>query len=238
MFTAWVVPISLVTIVPAAFFGAVLSFIAVELMVDWLVESRHRCPTSGYVVVWVTFVAINLFGVELGMLTGIGAQMAAFIVLYSRTGTLLVQRFARSNVIRGFKQRSLTSQLRQEIITLELHGYVFFGSAVKIVETARRICFSPSKSEVTAPPTLGTPGKAGSQRLQVTGKQPRFLVLDLTHVTGLDSTGARAEFPELTICAATLDFLRRVYTYATASFLSRIEECGGPMQVRRRASSL
>jgi SulP family sulfate permease len=179
-------PISLVTIIPSFFFGSVLCYIAAELLKEWLIESRETCSKSEYGVVWASFIAINLFGVEIGMLCGVLAQILAFVFMYARSGNLLTQRYWHSNVIRGFKQRSLTSKLHKDIVTLELHGYVFFGSATRILEAVKRCCF-PSAGNVAPQDSGETPQKASN-------KAVKFLILDFYHVTGLDSTGAATCF--------------------------------------------
>jgi MFS superfamily sulfate permease-like transporter len=179
-------PISLVTIVPSFFFGSVLSYIAAELLKEWLIDSRDTCSKSEYGVVWVSFLAINAFGVEIGMLTGILAQILAFVIIYARSGNLLTQRYWHSNVIRGFKQRSLSSKLHKDIVTLELHGFVFFGSAVRILEAVKRCCYLHAASDI-AKDSSDSPS-------QNTGQAVKFLVLDFYHVTGLDTTGAATCF--------------------------------------------
>ena len=123
-------PISLVTVVPSFFFGSVLCYIAAELLMEWLIDSRQTCSKSEYGVVWISFLAINFFGVEIGMLCGVLAQILAFVFMYAASGNVLTQRYWHSNVIRGFKQRSLSSKLHRDIVTLELHGFVFFGSGL------------------------------------------------------------------------------------------------------------
>ena len=198
MAIAWALPISLVTVVPASFFGAVLCFIAVELLVDWLVEARERCSRIEYAIVLLSYGAINLLGVELGMLCGILAQSISFIVIYSRSGTLLTQRFWHSNVIRGFKQRSLTSKLRAHIITLELHGFMFFGSEVKILSAVQRACF-PTASASASPSQAADKAREDSSSVVVAAaSKTRYLILDFYHVTGLDSTAAATCF--VTLC--------------------------------------
>jgi CRP-like cAMP-binding protein len=182
-----------VTIVPSFFFGSVLCYIAAELMMEWLIDSRETCSKSEYGVVWVSFVGINLFGVEIGMLFGILAQILAFVFMYARSGNLLTQRYWHSNVIRGFKQRSLSSKLHKDIVTLELHGFVFFGSAVRILEAVKRCCFPPEYGDASNGDR--TPTDPGSETpLVKPGHTVKCLLLDFYHVTGLDSTGAATCF--------------------------------------------
>lgn len=179
-------PISLVTIVPSFFFGSVLCYIAAELLKEWLIDSRDTCSKSEYGVVWVSFLAINVFGVEVGMLMGILAQILAFVIMYARSGNLLTQRYWHSNIIRGFKQRSLSSKLHKDIVTLELHGFVFFGSAVRILEAVKACCFLRTAGE--------SPKVSSNSKTENSGQAVKFLVLDFYHVTGLDTTGAATCF--------------------------------------------
>ena len=69
----FLLPISILAYVPKLFFGAILCYVAVELVVDWLVMSwvHGLVSTTEFVVVWATFVAINAVGLEAGMAIGI-----------------------------------------------------------------------------------------------------------------------------------------------------------------------
>ena len=205
MAVCFFLPVSLVTVVPSCFFGSVLCFIAVELIFEWLIESKERCTRAEYFVVWVTFIAINLFGVEAGMGIGIIAQILAFVILYARSGNLLTQRYWHSNVIRGYKQRSLSSKLHREIVTLEMHGFIFFGSAVRILDHVRSNLFrDPThrhhrQSQLQNLQSHSSLGSASSSSAELKTRGPiQYLILDFYHVTGLDSTGAATCF--VTLC--------------------------------------
>ena len=77
-------PFSIVAFVPKLFFGAVLTFIAADLMIDWLVRSRSKVHRTEYGVILVTFAGINLFGLELGMGAGVLIAMVCFIYDYAQ----------------------------------------------------------------------------------------------------------------------------------------------------------
>merc|ERR1711965_1115272 len=64
-------PIAIVSYVPKLFFGAVLTFIAADLMSDWLYHSRSKVHPIEYIVILLTFLFINLFGLETGMCAGV-----------------------------------------------------------------------------------------------------------------------------------------------------------------------
>jgi SulP family sulfate permease len=62
------IPISLTSYIPKLFFGSLLLLIASDLMYDWLIDARHKMMLSEYTVCLVTFLAIQIFGIEGGEL--------------------------------------------------------------------------------------------------------------------------------------------------------------------------
>eukprot|EP01052_Picozoa_sp_SAG31_P032543 SAG31_NODE_3578_length_4103_cov_1.960789_3_plen_70_part_00 len=60
-------------------------------------------------------------------------SLIGFILQYGSTGTVVTQRFWHSNVIRGIRARAITGAQHSRIVTLELHGFLFFGSAVSLL---------------------------------------------------------------------------------------------------------
>eukprot|EP00911_Craspedida_sp_UC1_P000094 UC1_evm1s78 len=133
-------PVSLLHYVPRFFFGAVLIFIAIDLMVDWLWHARKLVHTVEYLLIWGTFIAINALDLELGMLAGIGMAVLVFIFEYSRQPKTDEHR-SFSHVSRHPAQHHILTHGDGHTITaLRLSGYIFFGSAVGMVkEIARRL---------------------------------------------------------------------------------------------------
>eukprot|EP01050_Picozoa_sp_SAG11_P022846 SAG11_NODE_4422_length_1901_cov_3.248613_1_plen_304_part_00 len=153
---------------------------------------RQDAVRSGaeFAIVWLSFVAINIFDILPRFCVGVLFQLLFFVVHYARNGLLLRQRHWTSNVIRGFSKRSLmavrrlahgaiggaflekipfhTSNAaalkrsrqacnawaaacftcaavagraqanRREIVMLQCHGYLFFGSAVRCASSPAR----------------------------------------------------------------------------------------------------
>lgn len=58
--------------------------IAVDLLVEWLVQARHKLSEREYAVCLLTFLSIQATGIEVGMLIGILLSMMAFVVSYSQ----------------------------------------------------------------------------------------------------------------------------------------------------------
>ena len=61
-------PITFMAYIPKLFFGAILIFIAFDLMLEWLWEARHLVHAGEYVIIWCTFIAILCTTLEIGML--------------------------------------------------------------------------------------------------------------------------------------------------------------------------
>ena len=151
-------PFSVVSYVPKLFFGAVLTFIAADLMLDWLVLSRSKVHPIEYGVILCTFFMINLVGLELGMACGVLVAMASFIYDYAKVP--VVQRVKlRSNVIRSLPVSSTLAEEQEQIITLRCRGYIFFGSTIQIMDSVMRSVVLPP----TTMPSVAAQLAAGAQ---------------------------------------------------------------------------
>ena len=134
--TVVVLPISLTSYVPKLFFGSLLMLISVDLMWVWLVLARRKMMIFEYGVCLATFAAILCVGVEGGLAFGVLFASVAFVVSNASIARA-TPSFKSSNVVRTFEERSVLLANRAKIVTLSLSGYVFFGSAVKILEEVK-----------------------------------------------------------------------------------------------------
>lgn len=126
--------------VPLFFFAATLTFTGFELLFEWLIEVRSKLTSTEYGVLLVTFMAIQVLGINGGMATGVVAAMMQFISSHSAsTEPTLVER--RSRVVRSGRDMQRLKELleSQHILTLQLSGTIFFGSSVKLLEDITRV---------------------------------------------------------------------------------------------------
>ncbi|KAJ8575874.1 hypothetical protein ON010_g3337 [Phytophthora cinnamomi] len=140
-----VAPVSLMAFVPKFLFGAVMIFIGIDLLKTWLVDVYHKLLFAEYLTVVGTFCCLNVFGVQLGLATGVALAAASFLVEYAKAQDVKIVH-KTSNVIRNADQHALlydsnspsadpgSSGSRQQdaIVTIELQGHIFFGSATRI----------------------------------------------------------------------------------------------------------
>ncbi|KAL3659284.1 hypothetical protein V7S43_015861 [Phytophthora oleae] len=141
-----VTPISLMAVVPKFLFGAVMIFIGIDLLKTWLVNVFHKLLFAEYLTVVGTFCCLNVFGVQLGLATGIALAATSFLVEYAKTQDVRIVH-KTSNVIRNADQHALLyganlvsgddeyssgSRQQEAIVSIELQGHIFFGSATRI----------------------------------------------------------------------------------------------------------
>eukprot|EP01052_Picozoa_sp_SAG31_P013885 SAG31_NODE_847_length_11532_cov_2.297560_8_plen_355_part_00 len=101
-----------------------------------------------------------------------------------------------SRVARGYEERQILAKRRAQLLTVELHGHIFFGSVVSIIQTIeQRLHFAPSKMMDSE---AGTTKNEDVDATHTQGRRlVRYIVLDCAAVTGIDATAARACFLNL-----------------------------------------
>ncbi|KAL4094690.1 hypothetical protein PRIC1_010348 [Phytophthora ramorum] len=130
-------PFSIIAYVPKVFFGALQMLVCLDLMTEWLWHARNKLLSREYGIVWLTFLSMVFVNLELGIVVGI--IIAGFNFIYSYIATSSVHRvMKRSRVERDLRERVLLQNMRMSIVTLELEGYIFFGSSVKVMDEVRR----------------------------------------------------------------------------------------------------
>src|SRR5262249_1159069 len=98
---------------------------------------------------------------------GLVAAVLLFVINYSRINVVkhaLSGLTYRSRVTRGSRQRSFLQERGEQILILQLQGYLFFGTANSLLEQVRARVNRPDLAPI------------------------RFLILDFRQVPGLDST--------------------------------------------------
>jgi sulfate permease, SulP family len=152
-------------LIPRMIVGGVLVFLGLAFIVEWVWDKRRRLPPMEYAVVLVILVAIIAWGFLVGVVIGLVLAVALFAISYGRIELVHEVAFGetyRSNVDRPADERAELRGLSERVQILRVSGFVFFGSANRLLERIR-----PRLEEATP---------------------PRFLVIDLRRVTGVDSS--------------------------------------------------
>ncbi len=156
---------ALIALLPRIVLGGLLAFVALSFFADWLVDGYRRLPLADFAIVVTILLVVATLGFLAGVAIGLAAAVMLFIVNYSRVDPVrheLSRASFQSNVDRPPRDHGLLRAHGELIQIVELQGFVFFGSAMALLDRVRR-------------------------RLE-RGAPPRFVVVDLADVVGTDSS--------------------------------------------------
>jgi SulP family sulfate permease len=157
----------LLVLFPKPVLGALLLFVGVGFLVDWLYDGWFRLRRGDYVVGIGMLVAVAFIGILPAMAIGVLASVVIFVVNYGRTEVVYQEmsgRAARSNVEWPFAVRELLRSNGDRIHLARLRGFLFFATAYTIADHVRRRLTDRSRP------------------------QPWFLILDFRRVRGIDGS--------------------------------------------------
>jgi sulfate permease, SulP family len=160
---------SVIELIPRMIVGGVLVFLGLAFLVEWVWDKRKVLPPVEYVVVLLILATIIGTGKFLpGVVVGLVMAVILFAVSYGRIELVHEVAFGEtyhSNVDRPAGERAALRTMENKVQILLVNGFLFFGSANGLLELIR-------KRAETDP--------------------PRFLVIDLRRVTGVDSSAVVA----------------------------------------------
>jgi SulP family sulfate permease len=156
---------SILEFLPQFVISGLLIFFGAEFLYEWLWNARKRMSRLDYLL---TFGIVGVIA-TLGFLPGVGVGLAAAIVLfvyrYSRIDVVkhaLTAQDHQSNIERSLDQTEFLREQGDAVLVLELQGFIFFGTANRIVDRIRSSLLSQDAL--------------------------RFVILDFRLVTGVDSS--------------------------------------------------
>ncbi|NJP09278.1 MAG: SLC26A/SulP transporter family protein [Leptolyngbyaceae cyanobacterium RU_5_1] len=159
--------VSFLSFFPKLVLGGLLLFIGLELLVLQLYDGWFKLPKVDYAIVLLIMAIVVLFGFVMGVFVGLVISISLFVLNYSRIDvaryTLSGASFS-SHRKRPFNQERMLREQGEQIYVLTLQGFIFFGTAHRLLTQIRQRVYAPS------PPIL------------------QFIVLDFHWVTGLDSS--------------------------------------------------
>lgn len=169
----WVVGPGIAGYVPCVIVGCMIFHLGMELVKEGVFETYGVMTGLEYMTIWIIVIAMALLGFVEGVFVGIVLACLFFVYLYSHRAPIRSSysgRAARSTVRRVYHHRQCLDQLSSQIHVLKLQGFMFFGT-IESTETHIRALFD--------------------DRLWKSSPI-RFLLLDMTLVTGLDFSAAEA----------------------------------------------
>jgi SulP family sulfate permease len=156
---------SVLEVLPQFVISGLLIFFGAEFLYEWLWNSRRRMSRLDYLLTVGIVVVIATTGFLPGVAVGLAAAIALFVYRYSRIDVVkhvLTAEDHQSNIERSLDQAEFLRENGDAVLILELQGFIFFGTANRIVDRIR----AHSLSEDSL----------------------RFVILDFRLVTGVDSS--------------------------------------------------
>ncbi len=166
------------SVLPIGVFAAVIAFLGIDLLVTWLWVERRRLPLRDFLVIVLILAVAATIGFLEAIATGILAASSLFIFAYSRVDVVRLKTTGarkRSGVERGRRDLEVLSERGDRIAIYELSGYLFFG-------TAHRLISEISEDSVAQP--------------------KEFLIMNFRRVQGIDASAAFALRRLVQLCAA------------------------------------
>jgi sulfate permease, SulP family len=151
-------------LLPKVVFGALLTYLGLAFLWEWVVQSWSRLPRIDYLIVLMILVVIAAIGFLEGVTVGIIAAVIMFVVSYSRTSVIkheLSGSTFKSRVTRNAADQAVLEAIGEQAYFLQLQGFIFFGTAHGLLEKVRE---------------------------RIHQMTTRYIVLDFERVIGLDST--------------------------------------------------
>jgi SulP family sulfate permease len=139
---------SLIIYLPKPLIGGLLLFFGISLLMEWAYDSWFKLPKADYFLVLFILVVIASFGYLKGVGIGIVIAGILFAVNYSRTNVVkheLTGSTCKSKVERAARQERLLQEKGDQVYILVLQGYIFFGTADKILTQIKQRMENPKK---------------------------------------------------------------------------------------------
>lgn len=210
---------------PKPVLGSLLLFLGLDLLIHWVYESWFKLSWIDYGTVLITMGAINWIGFLEGICIGFAITSAIFLYRYSQVGTtpIVYTQAIATSFREGSEGPEQNSTDKDQILVLELQGFLFFGSATNLWQIIRQKItgYEVLEQVLLAATQVSSPTYTESINNQESIKvirrsTPRYLLLDFRQVSGLDAS-AVLTFSRI-LESAEQKGLTVVYTHLTPEF--------------------
>lgn len=172
-FGLWVAGPVVIGYVPVMVVGTLIYMLGIDLAQEALWATYGRLHKLEYITIVVIALVMGVYDFVVGIGIGIGLACLVYVVQTSRKTVIRAEfsgAIAESTVRRHPRQRQYLHKVGPQIRVVKLGGYLFFGSIVKVEKKVRAVI----DAEAFASEPI------------------RYLILDFSHVTGIDFSAAEA----------------------------------------------
>jgi SulP family sulfate permease len=192
---------AILSAIPKMVAGGMLIFLGISFLFEWIYDAWFTLPKLDYFLIWLILIIIATVGFLEGVAVGILVAALLFVLNYSRINVvrhgISGANFA-SHVIRPRLHQQLVKEKGDGLYILELQGYIFFGTADKLVSGIRERISDPDLPKI------------------------RYLILDFRLVTGIDSS-ATLSFSKLKQLAEAQE-ITLIFTCLSLKIQSQLEK--------------
>ncbi|KAF8244954.1 hypothetical protein K440DRAFT_557552 [Wilcoxina mikolae CBS 423.85] len=156
--------------IPVMVVGALIFLLGIELMREALYDTWGKLSKLEYLTICAIVVTMGAWDFVIGILVGVLLACVSLVVQTSRKTPIRATysgTVARSTVRRNPTQQRFLREVGSQIEILKLAGYMFFGTIASVETYVRKL-------------------------LEEHRTTTRFVVLDLSHVSGIDFSAAEA----------------------------------------------
>jgi len=187
--------------IPKIIAGSMLIFLGISFLFEWIYDAWFTLPKLDYFLIWLILIIIATVGFLEGVAVGILVATLLFVLNYSRINVVRHRisgaNFA-SHVIRPRLHQQLVKEKGDGLHILEMQGYIFFGTADKLVSGIKERIEDPDLPKI------------------------RYLLLDFRLVTGIDSS-ATLSFSKLKQLVETQEIVL-VFTDLSPKIQTQLEK--------------
>ncbi|HEX9925479.1 MAG TPA: SulP family inorganic anion transporter, partial [Anaerolineae bacterium] len=158
---------SILSVVPKMVVGGLLLFLGLDLLVEWVYRAWFKFSWVDYLIIITILMVVVGVGFLQGVIVGIVLAGVLFVVTYSRINVVkhtLSGANCHSKVERPLIYHHLLKERGEWLYILELQGFIFFGTAHRLLEQVRRRLADPDLPS------------------------PSFILFDFRQVSGLDAS--------------------------------------------------
>ena len=172
-FGLWVAGPVVIGFVPVMVVGTLIYQLGIDLAQEALVSTLGRLDRLEYCTIVIIAFVMGLYDFVVGIAIGIGLACLVYVVQTSRKNVIRAEfsgAVAESTVRRHPRARKYLHKVGPQIRVVKLSSYLFFGSIVRVEKKVRSV--------VDAEAFAASP--------------VRYLILDFSHVSGIDFSAAEA----------------------------------------------
>jgi SulP family sulfate permease len=156
---------ALIAAFPVGLAASVIAFLGVDMLYEWLWLQRRRLPAADMAIIGMILVTAAAVGFLEALAVGLLAAVVLFTISYAGIDVVRLRSTAavrRSSTERSPEDMARLAERGGDTSIFELGGFLFFGTASRLLDLLR------AEFAAAAP--------------------PRRVILDLSRVTGLDTS--------------------------------------------------